>query len=324
MPAFVAALVGTLALAGIDWHAPPACPDADEVERRARALGPGVADAPLHAAVAQRDDGAFELALVDDRGPAHTYVARECSALADIVALSLAVAIDPVEVASSQAEQITARTSAAIPAPPLRMDEPAIASTPAAAPVRREPRRRAPLSGFVRVQGSFGAAELPGFDGGLGLALGIGRGAGRFELHATHLFARTTALPIPGRNITAELASWNLSPRGCGLIGRRAVRAVLCAGAELGIVVAQSHDAIHDGDGTGLWVAAIAAPGLEWAVVPWLRLYAGADLVLALRRPQFALHDRDADRVTLGAGGLRAVVGVAGHFGGDRRIRRRP
>jgi hypothetical protein len=169
----------------------------------------------------------------------------------------------------------------------------------------------------------FGIGELPRFDAGVGVAFGIGAGRGRFELHAAHLFARTAALPgLDGPS--AAIASWNLSPRGCAVLGPRSVRAALCAGPELGIVTADGRDLVFTDRALALWVAAVAAPGLEWAIRPWLRLHAGVELVLALRRPQFAARERPDDRVTLGAGGLRAVLGFAGHFGpGAARSRAR-
>jgi hypothetical protein len=72
MFAVVAALVGTLLIAPVDWRAPAECPDAADVERRARALGPAIADVPLRAEVLSQDGG-FELRLSAADAPPHTY-----------------------------------------------------------------------------------------------------------------------------------------------------------------------------------------------------------------------------------------------------------
>lgn len=86
-------------------------------------------------------------------------------------------------------------------------------------------------------------------------------------------------------------------------------------GPELGIVTADGRGLAVTDRALGLWVAALFAPGLEWAIRPRVRLHAGVELVAALRRPQFAARESPDDRVTLGAGGLRAMVGFAWHFG---------
>jgi hypothetical protein len=324
-----AALAWTILLAPIDWRAPTSCPDAAAVERRARALGPEIASLQLHGAVSVVADGTFVLELAIGDAPARRYVARDCDALADIAALVLAVASDPISVSTHVG-----------PAPPARENDvlvpPVVGSAaapswnasprdPAVAPVlrprpRARPRVRPRVGGFARVHGLFGIGELPRFDAGVGLAVGIGAGLGRFELHAAHLFARTAALPGPG-DAAASIASWNLSPRACAVLGRRSVRAALCAGPELGIVTADGRGLADTDRVLALWVAAIAAPGLEWAMTPWLRLHAGVELIAALRRPQFAARERPDDRLTLGPGGLRATLGFAGHFGPGARVR---
>ena len=326
MSGLPAAVGLAVALAPVEWRAPAQCPDGAEIERRARALGPEVAPLRVDGDVTQADDGTFVLELAIGDAPPRRYVARDCDALGDVAALLLAVAIDPIAIVDSTPLTIAAPVPDVPPAPRIAAPTPIEASPQVSvtqAPARASARERPAIEGFVRVHGLFGIGELPRFDAGLGLAFGIGAGRGRFELHGAHLFARTAALPGTPRGSVA-IASWNLSPRGCAVLGRRSVRAALCAGPELGLVTARGRDLAVRDRTLVLWVAAIAAPGLEWAILPWLRLHAGVELVAALRRPQFAARERPDDRVTLGAGGLRATVGVAGHFGpGVAAVQRR-
>jgi len=320
MPGLALALASTFVLAPIDWRAPTPCPDAAEVGRRARALGTEVATLRVAGEVSAGSDGTFVLQLAIDEAPPRRYVARDCDSLADVAALVLALASDPVAVAlRSEAigprpvhEAVTSRIAAPDHAPAPH--EPA----PKRPVVPVPPRSR--VEGFARVHASFGIAELPRFDTGLGVAFGIGAGPGRFELHVAHLFARTAAVPSPG-DVTAVIASWNFSPRGCAVLGRGSVRAALCAGPELGLVTADGRGLADNDRALALWIAAIAAPGFEWTIRPRLQLHAGVEMVAALRRPRFAARERPDDHVTLGAGGLRAILGLAGQFGPAARVR---
>jgi hypothetical protein len=320
MPVIAIALGWAFTLAPIDWHAPASCPDAAEVERRARSLGPGLAPKSMVGEVTIAADGTFVLDLAIDGAPSRRYVAHDCEALANVAALVLAVAVDPVAVAATRTEVPAAVGDIPPTAAPVVLPSPAVSTSPNIAVTRPASPRRSPppLEGFARVHGVFGIGELPRFDAGLGVALGIGAGHGRFELHGTYLFARSAALPGVGE-AEAVIASWNLSPRGCGLLGRRSVRATLCAGPEVGIVTASGRHLRQVDDTVAVWIAAVGAPGIEWAILPWLRLHAGVELVAGIRRPQFAARERPDDRITLGAGGLRVMLGIAGHFGPGAR-----
>ena len=165
------------------------------------------------------------------------------------------------------------------------------------------------------MHGLFGSAELPRFDAGVGVAIGLARASAGSSSTGAHLFARRSA-PLPGvGTASAVIASWNLSPRGCAVLGRRSVRVALCAGIELGVVTADGRGLRTNDRASALWIAALAAPGLEWAIIPHVRLHAGVELIAALRRPQFAAREQPDERLTLGAGGLRLTLGIAGHSG---------
>jgi hypothetical protein len=165
----------------------------------------------------------------------------------------------------------------------------------------------------VGVHGVAGRAQLPTVDLGVGLALGVGAGAGRFELRGTHLFAQAARFPGTSRGAVA-IAAWNVAALGCAVLGRPSLRAVLCGGPELGVAAANGRDLIQRNAARQPWLALMAAPRIEWAITTQVRLHVGVELVAAVLRPQFAARDRVDAKVATGAGGLRAMIGLAGHF----------
>lgn len=300
------------------WEAPAQCPDRAAVWSRAQRFGAGE-DGPAVAARVVRDgDGSYVLELERGEAPPRRYVARECHALADVTALVLAVDRDPIA-AVHETEAILERVETPIvPAPierPTALDPRTSADPGLPPPPRPDPPS---IAGLVGVRGVVGSAQLPRLDAGLGLVLALGSSRARAELQLTHLFAGTTTLPSPSRG-AVELSSWNIAVLGCAILGRRALRGVVCLGPEAALVVGRGRDLASTFTAFDPWLAIVGSPRLEWAVRPRIRLFAGAELVAGLLRSRFAARDRPQAAVALGAGGLRAFAGIAGYFGNPQR-----
>ncbi len=310
--------------AHIDWIAPPSCPSAADVDALAERLLL-VADGAVEARAEVRADAegfALELAIGDRT---QRFDARECEALARVTALLVAVAADPLAVAVATTGPLVRAPAVSEPVAPTssraRIEiarPPATAATPR--PIERT--RRIPVAGWLGVHGIVGVAELPGLDAGIGLAGAVERGAFAAELRASWLFERRAGIPErPGAE--AGLSAANASARACGILGRPSLRAVLCAGPELGAVIGRAYGVTDSQRAVDLWIAASAAPSLHVWPHPRVGVQLGVDLVLALRRPEFALSDDSSLRVSTGRGGLRAWGGIAVRFGGKPSQRAR-
>lgn len=306
--------------ATIEWIAPDVCPtdaDVDALAERLLLAADGTiaarAEIVAHA-------GRFALALTID-GEARTFEADECAALAQLTALLVALAADPLAVAQQAVPLAVAPPPVRVPSP-----EPPAATLVTSPPIeRREDDRIAPADprtttrasagqGWIGVHAIAGLAQLPGLDAGLGIAAAYGRRRFAIELRASWLSPRSVAIPGFDR-ATATMTAVDVSPRACGVLGRRALRAALCGGPELGAVIARAHDVREPDTTTSLWLALVAAPGVHWYVHRRVALQLGADLVLALVPPRFALRDDAARTVGTGRGGLRAWAGLAVRFG---------
>ena len=298
------AAAAVLLAASLQWRAPAECPDAAHVEARARALAlDPAAELDARAEVERDASGAYRLALVlGDRVEHH--VAADCDVLAELTALVVAVAADPVAVATVMPEAIV---------PTVSTTTPRVEATPAAArSVPRTPatrRVRPPWVTVLATHGVAGVAELPRIDAGLDLALSIERPRFAVQARAAWLFAQRTA--IPGLPARAELSAGNGSLRACAVWNRRALALLGCGGAELGAVVATSLDVTAPDTVTSLWVAAFGSASLRGWVHPRVALELGADLLFALRRPRFVLQDDRSAIVSAGVGGIRGWAGIA-------------
>ncbi|HWB82326.1 MAG TPA: hypothetical protein VG755_45490 [Nannocystaceae bacterium] len=298
------AAAAVLLAASLQWRAPAECPDAAHVEARARALAidpAAVFDA--HAEITREPSGEYRLVLaIGDRVEHHA--ARDCEVLAELTALVVAVATDPVAVATVVPEAI---------APTVGTTTPAIAAplAPSSSPPRTATtrRKRSPWVTVLATHGIAGVAELPRIDAGLDLALSIERPRFAVQARGAWLFARRTA--IPGLPARAQLSAGNGSLRACAVWNRRALALLGCGGIELGAIVASSLDVRRPDTVTSLWVAAFGSASLRGWLHPRVALELGADLLFALRRPRFVLRDDENAIVSAGVGGIRGWAGIA-------------
>ena len=307
----------------LHWTAPPTCPDAAAVIAAAEALMLEH-DAALRAdAVVVASDGGYAMTLTiqhDDGARRLEQHAPSCDTLADLAALLLAVAADPVAVTRARSPELVI-----VEPPTAPSHDTGSVTTPTAVASRDGPPRTAPRkrpSGWLRVAGIVGIAELPRIDAGIGLTGAIDFDAWRIEIGVAHLFAQRRSLPGYAR-ARAELAGWNLQLRGCGELGRGAVRIGGCIGPEVGLVTGVARDVSEKDPHASAWVAATVGPVLRWLASDRVQLHVGVDGVVALTRAHFALRDDRSRSVATGAGGVRATVGIAVALGKTRPIVRR-
>ena len=300
----------------LQWSAPPRCPQRDEVAARAEQLLL-TSDAQLVARgrIVGTSQGDFVLELAIVRATetiTHRHRAEDCTTLAGVAALLVAVSADPVVVSEPIAEL---EPIVDVPAPPAETPAHATRATKPPPPVVTSPpspsqRRRRALGGWIRVAGIVGFAQLPTIDAGLGLTGALVIDRFRVELGVAHLFARTRELPglAPAR---AVLSAWNASLRGCGELGPRRIRIGACIGPEIGAVVATAEGVDVPRPNAGPWVALLVGPALRWRPIDRVQIHLAVDSVIALARPGFALAGDAEPRVLAGAGGVRTTLGVA-------------
>lgn len=311
---------------GLEWRAPPECPSVADVRARAQRLAVAAPDALVGRAVVEaRPEGGYAMSLTLGRGTEQHSAAR-CEALADLAALVIAVAADPVGVAVTVAPVLDA-----LPVPQVGPSTPT-SGTPApvapgesgapgesfASPVPQpeSPRRRDPWTGALATHGVVGLAQLPGLDAGIDLAGSLERRRFALQVRATWLAPRITAIPGQGRD--AQLTSANASVLACSRWSWDRLALLGCAGVELGAVVGRPLAVDVSDTKASLWVALVGAAGLRGWVHPRLALEVGADLVFGLRRPRFALTNARDAAVGAGVGGIRGWAGLAVRLGRTR------
>ncbi len=310
----VAAVILRVALrlsAPLDWTAPAECPVQQDVVARANRLAVVPETALRGRAVVTRSADGFAVDL-EVAGRTQRHGAASCEALADLTALIVAVAADPVAVATRTAippapsprDPTPTMTGAPSPEPPEQ--------APSPSPTPRTARRRwVPTLG---VRGLVGYAQLPGIDSGAGISVALERPRVAVQVRADWIFARRT--PIAGlAPAEAELAAGNVSLRGCGGMTRRILALSGCGGVELGAVWAHPVHVSESQDVGALWAAAIGAFSLRAWVDPRVALEVGSELVLALRRPSFALRDDPGATTDTRRGGIRGWAGIVVRLG---------
>lgn len=313
----------------VHWSAPATCPAVEHVRARTEALlGRGLED-PRHPQVEasvtiHRRSGAWSAVLelgTREGRRRRTLRAGSCLALADVVALLLAVTIDPtarfptLEVAPEAIRPVDrgpVGVPEAVPVPageaPLPV-EPAAPQPPAGAP-SRPARRRGPL-GFVGAAFGLQGGGVPGL--GLAAAGSAGLDWARARLLVTGAYAAPTHAYsfAPGASLAAR-QGW-AAIAGCGLLARRRVELPLCGGWFAGAMRAVASG-LDGGRPQRLpWTGLVLGVGLRYVFHP--RIAAAVD-VLALvpvLRPSFVVEG-------LGVVHRAAAVAASGQIGLELRF----
>lgn len=327
----------------LSWVAPNECQNTTEVERRlAFLLGQEVDAASLPSTRVQMGWSA-ERGWAVRVSVALTGGAREralhvptCSDVFDVVALSLALVLDPDfreddvlggALEGAEAEGAHDGSSDAAPGPPVsgNTPEPDGALAPAADTTADgrasadagatgtgpDPAARPASPPFTVSVAGAALTELnlfpvPQFGGALQLA--VRRAAWRIELEGALLASESAILPRAQHPVSFTSRFGGL--RGCyqHAFGERLVW-VGCGGGELGALTTRELG----GEGrhpNGLWAAAQLSTGPEFAATGWLRAFASARAVAPLLRHRFVLSD-GASVHELPAIGAEVRVGVA-------------
>lgn len=281
MPAMLALTAALrIASAAVQWEAPPGCPDDAALESRIAALvGDATIVTPATAKVQQHGDR-YEVELVtwiDGGSQRRALAATSCDALADAVAVVIAVALDPIQAAETPRIVQSATEVAAIGTTTTRT------STPAAPERVRAP--RSPLYFGLALAGGYGSGVAPSGHGIVHLGLALGRRAWSIELDARVWPRREFDRGDPPVQTRVTLGTVGLLGCGKGVFGR--VELPVCAGVELGGLRARAPELRDEtarnypwiaprarigvrvllGRGVGIWTAAEGAVPLAQAVL---------------------------------------------------------
>ncbi|HVY32219.1 MAG TPA: hypothetical protein VHB79_37035 [Polyangiaceae bacterium] len=292
----------------IQWEAPAPCPDATRVRAATeRLLGKslsGLEQTSVRATgkVTANAAGQWQLRtllVVGERVEEEVLVARQCSSLADAMALKVALAIDPVAVVEAvQSSQPSAAAKIAPESPP-----------PAPGPRSSNAQR---VSFGARVVGQVALGPLPGTTPGVAALVSAQWPSFRVELGGEAFWggvANYEALPAIG----ADLQLFAGMARACLTPATGAFRFPICAGPELGVMRGRGFGTAETSSTTGLWGGLALGPALEWRATSRLSLWLEGDAVLTLLKPEF--HVRNLPSLyappTVAA---RAAAGLEAHF----------
>jgi hypothetical protein len=297
----------------LTWRAPPECPDAGELAARIDArTGAGVHAAARADARIEPSSAGYALTLdvtVIDAALIHRELtAPGCEELADAAALIIAVAVDPMDVASQPAiAQLVYEIGAAAPIEPrprARVDAREPPSTP--------PRPRIPFAVALRPSVGAWIGALPRAATAIGFDVVLpARRSLRAELGIVAI-PRQRIDVQPGAGAQLWLATAVL--RGCFAPAVGRVRPMGCAGLAAGAIGGRGRgSAVQGNPAVTAWVSLTAAAGLTVMIIRRLELFARAEGHVHLRRPGFHLdavgsvHRVGASSVTA-LGGLQLVL----------------
>jgi hypothetical protein len=276
--AFVAAATFSLAKVAraderftLAWDAPAECPDESRVAAAIGAwldqphpAGAGSVTQPVRvdAKVTASPGGlAIDLTLDAAGGSEHqTLVAARCETLVELVAVKVALAVDPLTLLGSLGNH-----------------------GPETLPAER------PRFGLRGDLGA-GLGPLPGASAFLSLAVSAELPDWRVEVAATAWLptdATYIELPSVGANFTLLTGS----ARACLLPSMGAVDFPLCGGAEVGLMRGSGFGVQQVATSDQLWAAGVVGPSVRWTLGPALSFWIGADAVIGIVRPSYQMRN---------------------------------
>lgn len=299
----------------LHWDAPAPCPDAEATAARIAARTPaqiGPTPVRVDARVAAVGTGyALTLALARPGGASwrRDVTSDRCDELAEATALIVAVALDPVFLA----EQAPA-PGVTLPAPPAGPSIASPWSRPSTAPAAP---RDAPAPTTSRAP--FGVALRPSVGAWFGALPRVGAAIGVDVVLPAHRALRVEigALAIPRQRTTvapdagAQLWLATAVLRGCFAPAVGRVRPMACVGVAAGAIGGRGRGtAVASATATQPWASAVAATGVEIAIVRWLGVFARLEGHAHLRRPGFHL-DAVGPVHRTGQASATALVGLS-------------
>jgi hypothetical protein len=280
-------VLGILTTAGLNlqWSAPAGCPDEATVNARiVRYLGgatPANTDSTNASATVTIEDEQFRVQIRSNLGGAHgerTLTGETCDAVADAVALILAMMVDPDAVRGAQTV--------------IKPNEPTPTAPPAVVVVTPPPPSIEPTDLPIEASLISGIGVLPELAFGVRLGFGVSRGNWSASMAAQFWPESTRRLPLDqevgGRFSRASIGirvtrGWDLWRKMSGRVG---------IGTD-GVRTSASGFGVSDpGDASALWIEPLATASLRWEMTRWLALQTEVLGGLPLYRPQFTLVDR--------------------------------
>ncbi|WAS90490.1 hypothetical protein [Nannocystis punicea] len=331
-PLLGAAQVPTPPEVALEWRAPPGCPERDEVlaaigRRLGRPLTPDEAEVE---ATVMRDAGrGFTLRLrltAGERGETRTVTDPSCAALADVVALLVAAAVEPARVpapaepAPEPAAEPADPEAAAAPDPATVTDEPLdVPFEPVSPPPAPEPvpsRRSKKAGGFARVHGGGELGAVPQITGAVGVAGGVLWPRWRLEVQGLFVAPQGRQVELPEVQVEVRAGLFAGAVHGCGRLGRGAIEVPLCVGLEAGAMRGEARGPISGRAAQG-WLAGVVGAGLAWHAGARWSVWGALQLALSPLHPKFEFEASPEPRrlwAPSWASG-RLLVGVEMRFG---------
>ena len=309
----------------LEWVAPPQCPDAASgAEQLDRFLGGRKLPAPARVELAVGTTGHVATVTVD--GATRSLHASDCETLALAAALVVAVSLDPVAMAAVVLDDDAEVEAAPVPeVPELGSDvesgpvaEPSVEpparparrgmSTRADMPSRVEPRAPVVSNHWLGASGGVALAIVPSLTGAVRLGYAYQRGGLRLQAEATYATPRAIAYPAEPA-VGGRFQSVAVGVRACfaPATGRFAVP--LCGGLEGGAIFGRGIGIPNARSPVGAWIGGLAGAAAVVRVHSRVALLAGADLLVALRRPAFHVGARET-LFRSPSVGLRALAGL--------------
>lgn len=284
---------GTFTLA---WSAPEDCPSQQQVQAEvARLLGGELlphdgSDLQTNVIVSRGPPWSADLTtLRAGRTGRRSIEGPSCKAVADGIALIIALSIDPDAVSASG--QPTAASAA--PRPPA------------------SPERRLSVLASVHAQGRLGA--LPGADAGVGLGLGLAGARWRTELRWTYGLRRDQVAALPsGASGRFNVATGSLT--GCIDVARFKLAVGPCAVAEAGRASATGYGTTAGFSRHVPWLAIGGGVFASIVLSKHLRASIELDALAPLYRPDYVFQDMPGVVFKAPPVGGRALADVSWQF----------
>lgn len=293
----------------LEWNAPPECPSHATITRDIEALLGVSEDADGELTVRARvelDDGTYVLRWstefqghVDVREPSRS---TRCRDLGDVVALTVALALEPE--GSAGATTSSDRASDSLVPPPddrdtntraMQQGSPAQPESqvtrdpvgPARLPSDTTSARTRPPRQFdlvLRLAPLVAVGALPRVAGGLQGSIGLRWRRFGLELFGLHLWPRRN------RSETGSFQLGVAGSRACGWLGRRSWSVPICGGFEAGVLRADARRLIAPRVVHAPWAAGLVGSGfaIRGSRLGFWSLAEGA---FAVQRPQFRVGD---------------------------------
>lgn len=292
------------------WQAPAGCPDEANVRARLRAyLGePDDAATPsaVGAVVRAQSDGTWELTLDFDGGESRRLTNATCEGLAEAAVVVVAIAVAPPGTTTPPAQKRD-------PEPPPRTDPPPEPVEPrrdAPAPAGRGPGRAArPIGLSLGIGGGLALGVVPlGFV--LTPSVAVTRKQWRFAISGAWASRRRLRLPdLPSSG--SDLVQWAVGPEACWLAPARPYLAVpLCAGVEIGEVIATPVGLANGQRRRSPWAAAVVTAALRFRLHDRVRLWFAPSAVITLTPTKVVVGGATDPLFRAAPVGLRATLGV--------------